>query len=117
MVELTLHACINSDTDDKEVIEILKNFDILKMVEQEPKTGHWIDTDEGFSPCECSECESVEFIKSKFCPNCGARMFESQEREGESDCRDCKVEHDCYVCEKYEESEERNDVQNKNEER
>jgi len=47
--------------------------------QQEPKTGHWIDTDEGFSPCECSECESVEFIKSKFCPNCGARMAESEE--------------------------------------
>lgn len=42
------------------------------------KTGHWIDTDEGFSPCECSECKSVEFKKSKFCPNCGAKM-ESEE--------------------------------------
>lgn len=46
----------------------------------EPKTGHWTDTDDGFSPCECSECKSVEFIKSKFCPNCGARMYEPQER-------------------------------------
>ena len=54
-----------------------------KTLEQEPKTGHWIDIDEGFSPCECSECESVEFIKSKYCPNCGARMFEPQERSGE----------------------------------
>ena len=24
---------------------------------------------------------------------------------GESDCRECKAEHDCYECEKYEESE------------
>jgi len=26
---------------------------------------------------------------------------------GESDCRECKAEHDCYECEKYEESEEK----------
>ena len=32
MVELTLHACIKSDADDKEVIEILKNFEIVKPV-------------------------------------------------------------------------------------
>ena len=45
-----------------------------KALEQEPKTGHWIDMDEGFSPCECSECGAVEFNKSKYCPNCGAKM-------------------------------------------
>lgn len=45
----------------------------------EPKTGHWIDTDEGFSPCECSECKLVEFKKSRYCPNCGAKMVETQE--------------------------------------
>ena len=77
---------------NKEAIEELKKVDTLDMparlceahymaikaLEQEPKTGHWIDMDEGFSPCECSECKSVEFIKSKYCPNCGARM-ESEE--------------------------------------
>lgn len=46
----------------------------ISALEQEPKTGHWIDTDEGFSPCECSECKSVEFKRSKYCPNCGADM-------------------------------------------
>lgn len=46
----------------------------IKALEHEPKTGHWIDTDEGFSPCECSECKLVEFKRSKYCPNCGARM-------------------------------------------
>lgn len=29
MVELTLHACINSDADDKDVIEILKKIKIF----------------------------------------------------------------------------------------
>ena len=45
------------------------------------KVGHWIDTDEGFSPCECSECGKVEFKKSDYCPNCGAKMVEPQESE------------------------------------
>lgn len=57
-------------------------IDVVPSVNpQEPKTGHWIDMDEGFSPCECSECGSVEFIKSKYCPNCGCRMIEPQESE------------------------------------
>ena len=51
----------------------------IKALEHEPKTGHWIDTDEGFSPCECSECKLVEFKKSKYCPNCGARMVGDEE--------------------------------------
>ena len=73
---------------NKEAIEELKKVDTLDMparlceahymaikaLEQEPKAGHWIDMDEGFSPCECSECGSVEFIKSKYCPNCGCAM-------------------------------------------
>lgn len=77
---------------NKEAIEELKKVDTLDMparlceahymaikaLEQEPKTGNWIDMDEGFSPCECSECGAVEFNKSNYCPNCGARM-ESEE--------------------------------------
>jgi len=62
----------------------------IKALEQEPKTGHWIDMDEGFSPCECSECKSVEFIKSKFCPNCGCRMVSPQESD-----------HKCHTCKHY----------------
>ncbi len=29
--------------------------------------------------------------------------------EADKDCRECKVEHDCYECEKYEESEEKHE--------
>lgn len=49
-------------------------------VTPKPKIGHWIVMDEGFSPYECSECGTVEFKKSKYCPNCGAKMIEPQER-------------------------------------
>jgi hypothetical protein len=52
----------------------------IEALKQKPKTGRWIDTDEGFSPCECSECGAVEFKKSKYCPNCGTKMEEVEEK-------------------------------------
>ena len=64
----------------------------IKALEQEPKTGHWIEIaqySDGKHKIECSECESHIFDrghansfniknKYKYCPNCGARM-ESEE--------------------------------------
>lgn len=47
---------------------------IMDWLEQEPRTGHWVDWDDGFSACECSECKHAEFTKSKYCPNCGIKM-------------------------------------------
>ena len=46
---------------------------LLSVTPQRPK-GKWIDMGEGFSPYECSKCGGVEFKKSKYCPNCGAKM-------------------------------------------
>ena len=74
----------------------------LPSVKQEPKTGHWEEVSEeyiqvydlnGIPSCGderiCSECgfETV-FIgehcsQYKYCPNCGARMVEPQERSEE----------------------------------
>lgn len=68
-------------------------FDIaIKALEQKPKTGHWIDrfpTKE----CKCSVCDFLICISNgsyidmvgqmKYCPNCGAKMVEPQENEGE----------------------------------
>jgi rubrerythrin len=65
----------------------------IKALEQEPKTGHWIDTDE--EPHEVWECDHCGFVIDgsgciepyeyrdtyKYCPNCGAKMFEPQESE------------------------------------
>lgn len=52
--------------------------------EQEPKTGHWIDVDGIWF--KCSECNAhmkmIPEYKEYYCPNCGARMVESQESEG-----------------------------------
>lgn len=52
----------------------------LPSIQPKPKTGHWIKMGEGFSPYQCSECETVEFKDSKYCPNCGAKM-ESEDKE------------------------------------
>ena len=59
--------------------EMLDNIRALPPVTPQPKIGHWIDMSEGFSPYECSECRTVEFKKSNYCPNCGAKMVESEE--------------------------------------
>ena len=71
-----------------------KVFDIIdNYVEQEPKTGHWIDIDE--EPHEVWECDHCGFVIDgsgcidpydyrdtyKYCPNCGAKMVEPKESE------------------------------------
>ena len=78
---------------NKEAIEELKKVDTLDMparlceahykaikaLEQEPKTGHWIDMTSGYAfNDKCSECGyivNIQFINEyKYCPHCGARM-------------------------------------------
>ena len=60
-------------------------------VNPQPKTGHWIDTDEwretvdGFEQWgyfrKCSKCGYVfKFLEiDNYCPNCGAKMDESED--------------------------------------
>lgn len=55
--------------------------EILEALEQEPKTGHWIDevTLIGAKICRCSRCNFIipkPRIKNNFCSNCGASMVE-----------------------------------------
>lgn len=46
---------------------------IRKALEQKPKTGHWIGF-KCYDSYSCSECDEFVGKKSKYCPNCGARM-------------------------------------------
>ena len=48
----------------------------------QPKTGYWISHHHGCE-YECSECHDMQRAKSKYCPNCSARMVEPQEGSGE----------------------------------
>lgn len=52
---------------------------IIKVLEQEPKTGRWKPNFRyGMYPNEehfiCSECNGQSMRCSKYCPECGARM-------------------------------------------
>lgn len=58
--------------------------EILKALEQEPKTGHWINHKDEH---QCSQCRETviadkdiwEEYPYDYCPNCGAKMQEVDE--------------------------------------
>lgn len=74
----------------KLIERVLKAAEALK---QEPKVGHWVEKEYRFEHCwaECSICEKTasgksidtgwgfEYSFSDYCPNCGAKMIESDE--------------------------------------
>jgi hypothetical protein len=48
---------------------------------KEPKTGHWNDIPNYKDIAwRCSECKHFAAMKHNYCPCCGARMVEPQER-------------------------------------
>ena len=60
----------------------------IKALEQEQKSGKWIELPKALNPnenpCKCSECGHIlsfmnYYPKSNFCPNCGAKM-ESEDK-------------------------------------
>ena len=63
------------DTDiDWKVIDFLNS---LPSVTPKEKTGKWYIRETYPLECdswECSECKEVVYEKTKFCPECGARM-------------------------------------------
>ena len=78
---------INAMYNNPFMYQTLNNM-IDELLEQEPKTGHWIEIaqySDGKHKIECSECGNHIFDrghansfnvknKYKFCPNCGAKM-------------------------------------------
>lgn len=58
----------------------------IKALEQEPKKGHWIKTGDYYTGAygsieyvDCSCCHESSLEEGDFCPNCGAKMAESEE--------------------------------------
>lgn len=54
------------------------------------KHGHWKQVEEGFTDMMCSECGELalldldrDFVLSKYCPNCGARMDEEVKQDAD----------------------------------
>ncbi len=63
----------------KTVKEMLRELPSVKPVE---KVGHWIETKKSWMlyKWECSECKTSERFKYNYCPSCGSRMIQEDER-------------------------------------
>lgn len=87
---ISRQAVIDACEQSIGILEAVDRIMDLPSVEQEPKTGNWIEKDgfDGDVYYDCSECgESWTTIegtpwdnKWDYCPSCGARMVEPQER-------------------------------------
>lgn len=57
----------------------------IPPVTPQPKTGHWkyVTDKTGHWVWECDKCGWQQRFNTKFCPDCGAKMIESQESEVE----------------------------------
>ena len=50
--------------------------------EAHPKKGKWVPLTDGWAVCSvCEHLERAAGLKWRFCPNCGARMEESDDNE------------------------------------
>ena len=72
--------CFECADEHRQLAEWLKDY--KRLLEQEPKTGHWI-YQKGYVPCKwkCNQCSAVFKTDFNYCPNCGAKMVEPQEVE------------------------------------
>ena len=85
-----IHGNLQGCLDFRQLAEWLKDY--KRLLEQEPKTGHWIYDNYNWRCSECNETPktlgyvgTADFMTEhfKFCNHCGARMVEPQERSGE----------------------------------
>lgn len=85
---MTREEAINQLQDAKDGYQEYLSAEIIDMaikaLEQEPKTGHWIEHEQnGIAHIECSECSTwflrCHLLRNTYCPNCGAKMVEPQE--------------------------------------
>jgi DNA-directed RNA polymerase subunit RPC12/RpoP len=93
---ISREAVRNIVNDIRDCISVEGYWAILERLKKLPpvnptKTGHWIDTNsESFEfhrIYKCSECGNTQieypeniYRRFRYCPNCGAKMLETQER-------------------------------------
>lgn len=60
----------------------------IKALEQQPKIGYWIAIDYQRGIFRCSACHTEGYVNTQmykpiweYCPNCGAKMSESEDKE------------------------------------
>lgn len=62
------------------VLAFVKEVNTLPPVTPQPKTGRWIEHfDESGKWYECDRCHTDWGGSVNYCPNCGAKMTESEE--------------------------------------
>lgn len=68
--------------------KVIEHLEQMPSAQPKPKTGHWIKVTNGRGGHECDLCheyapsyQSGEEHLTNYCPNCGAKMIEPQERE------------------------------------
>lgn len=72
----------NLDIDFAKVLLLQRKIKDLQSVQPKVKTGHWIDTDNYYQRWKCSECGChTRDAAPPFCPNCGAKMEGSEDKE------------------------------------
>ena len=72
------HGNLQGCLEFRQLVKWLKDY--KRLLEQEPKTGHWIfhEIEDTLRWYECDQCGASAVKKYKFCSNCGTRM-ESEE--------------------------------------
>lgn len=71
-------------------VDLMQKLSDLPSVSPKPKTGHWINLENTkykgqvlpfWGRYECSKCGGHGDGTSNYCPNCGANMRESEDKE------------------------------------
>lgn len=88
--ELNAISFYEAQEDSKECYyEIRDAIKQLPPAALYPKIGHWIKVDnEEPIAYDCSECTAMVSRKYRYCPKCGAKMVEPQERSDK--CSKCE---------------------------
>ena len=81
---ISCNECSFNTCEDGQAGCLLKErVDKIPPVNPQPKTGHWIRM-KAYGKWACSECCTVfrfTFKEHDYCPNCGAKMAESEEEK------------------------------------
>ena len=80
----TLDFADNALTDEERTVENYKELltECIKVLPTAENNGEWIPL-QGLVPYKwrCNKCEKMFKTDFNYCPNCGARMKESEDRE------------------------------------
>ena len=76
------NKCASIDSYDTERQAVRAWNKRVAIPSAEPKTGHWIKVYEaiGLYRWKCDKCKKHHRAMYDYCPSCGARMVEPQER-------------------------------------